>query len=312
MSRTSNPFQIEDLLVFDDQALARILDCSGLNLNIQDLALSIQQSPEALINRVERNVPPRRRAFFEEAFRLPASTHEIQAARERVLDGLFWELTYWKTPELYEELTGGEFLHPGIFQRLEADLRDRTVLDAGAGTGRATFECVRHGARFVYAVEPSPGLLHILKRKLANSPPATRVLPLHGSFDQLPLATHSVDLALSCSAFTAEPSEGGDPGLAELRRVTRPGGKIVLIWPRPEDRPWLSARGFRYVTLPYDDRKMLVHFRSIESALRCVRHFYPDNEGAVRYILEHRQPAVPFSVLGITNPPHEYCWLRVE
>ena len=311
-SSKKNPFQIEDLLIFDDQALERILDCSSLNLDVKDLALSVQQAPEALVDRIQRNVPPHQRPSFIEVFRRSASMDEISTARRRVLDCLFWELTYWKTPELYEELTGGEHLHPGIFQALEPDLRGKTVLDAGAGTGRATFECVRHGARLVYAVEPSPGLLRILRQKLANSPDSSSIKPLQGSFNQIPLETNSVDIALSCSAFTAEAAEGGDPGLAELRRVISPGGKIVLIWPRPEDRDWLAFRGFRHVTFPCDARKMYVRFRSVESALRCVRHFYPDNEAAVHYILEHRQAAVPFSVLGITNPPHEYCWLGVE
>ena len=312
MSSSKNPFQIEDLLIFDDQALERILDCSSLNLGVKDLALSVQQAPEALVDRIQRNVPAHRRPSFIEAFRRSASMDEILAARRRVLDCLFWELTYWKTPALYEELTGGEHLHPGIFQQLEPDLPGKTVLDAGAGSGRATFECLRHGAGLVYAVEPSPGLLRILRQKLANSPAFSSIKPLQGSFDQIPLETNSVDVALSCSAFTAEMAEGGDPGLAELRRVTRSGGKIVLIWPRPEDREWLTSRGFRYVTFPCDGRKMYVRFRSVESALRCVTHFYPDNEAAVRYILEQRQAAVPFSALGITNPPHEYCWLVVE
>ncbi len=305
-------FHIEDLLIFDDPALERILNCDGFNLDVRDLAHSVRQAPQALVTRIERNLSADRRPLFRAELARPVSLDEVKAARRRILDRLFWELTYWKTPELYEELIEGERLHPGIFQRLKPDLQGKTVLDAGAGTGRATFECIRHGARLVYAVEPSPGLLHILRRKLANSPASLCVVTLPGSFNQIPLETNSVDIALSCSAFTADSAEGGDQGLADLRRVTRPGGKIVFIWPRPPDHDWFVSRGFHYVTLPCNGRKMRVHFRSVESALRCVRHFYPENQAAVRYILEHRQAAVPFSVLGITNPPHEYCWLKVE
>ena len=305
-------FHIEDLLIFDDPALERILNCDGFNLDVKDLAHSVRQAPEALVTRIERNLSADRRPLFIAELARSISLDEVKAARRRILDRLFWELTYWKTPELYEELIEGEHLHPGIFQRLEPDLQGKTVLDAGAGSGRATFECLLHGASLVNAVEPSPGLLHILRRKLANSRASPQVIVLQGSFNQIPLATHSVDIALSCSAFTADSAEGGDSGLAELRRVTRPGGKIVLIWPRPEDRTWFLSRGFHYMTLPCDGRKMRVHFRSVESAMRCVRHFYPDNETAVRYILDHRQASVPFSVLGITNPPHEYCWAEVK
>jgi SAM-dependent methyltransferase len=233
------------------------------------------------------------------------------AAHRYILDKLFWELTYWKTPELYEELTMGERLHPGIFQQLEQDLHGKEILDAGSGSGRAAFECLRHGARLVYAVEPSPGLLRILEQKIADQPATRgRIVACRGRFDDLPLQDRSVDLALSCSAFTANAEQGGEPGLEELRRVTRPGGKIVLIWPRREDYEWLAAHGFIYVALPLH-REMTVHFRSQLSALKCVQRFYARNEAVVPYILDRRQPEVPFSVLGI-NPPCDYCWLSVQ
>jgi ubiquinone/menaquinone biosynthesis C-methylase UbiE len=306
-----NPFQIEDLLVFDDPTMQHIFTCDGFNLNIKDVARSLKGAPEALVTRVKRNMRPGKRAQLIEELCRPASSGEIEAARRRVLDELFWELTYWKTPELYEALTEGEPLHPGIFRQLEPDLSGKTALDAGAGCGRATFECVRHGARQVYAVEPSPGLLRILKHKLVNLPDAGRIVPLQGRFDHIPLEAKSVDIALSCAAFTAEPVQGGDPGLAELRRVTRRGGKIVLIWPRPVDHDWLVSRGFRYVTLPLEE-EMRVHFRSVEIALLCARRFYAYNDALIDYIQQYQQQDIPFSVLGIMNPPHEYCWLPVR
>src|SRR5258707_15851591 len=83
--------------------------------------------------------PPPQRSHFMQGLRHAYPGEQVQAARKRVLDELFWELTYWKTPDLYEELTEGERLHPGIFQRLEPDLRGKVVLDAGAGSGRASF-----------------------------------------------------------------------------------------------------------------------------------------------------------------------------
>ena len=309
-----NPFLIEDLSVFDDATLRKMLDTGSFGLTLENLALGLHHAPPPLVERIARLLSSRRSYFIQELYR-PAPESEIEATRQLILDKLFWELTYWKTPDLYDELTEGEQLHPGIFQQLEPDLCDKLVLDAGAGSGRASFECVRHGARLVYAVEPSPALLHILERKLASQVSAGaldtgRVIPFSGCFDHLPLQDHSVDLALSCSAFTAAPEQGGEPGLAELKRVTRPGGKIVLIWPRIQDYYWLGTHGFTYVALPLQ-QEMHVHFRSLESALKCVQRFYAHNEAVVRYILTHRSPEIPFSVLGI-NPPCDYCWLEVH
>ncbi len=305
-----NQFHIEDLEVFDDETLRIILSNRGFGLSGEKLAQSLQGASDGLIQRIRQNLSPSERSSFTAELRRSIPEKQVEAARRYVLDGLFWELTYWKTPELYEELTEGEQIHPGIFGQLEPDIRDKVVLDAGAGGGRATFECVHYGARMVYAVEPSPGLLRILQQKLACQQMAGRIVACRGHFDKLPLAGDSVDTAISCSAFTAEPVQGGEPGLAEFQRVTRSGGKIVIIWPRVQDYDWLTEHGFQYVRLPLCE-EMRVHFRSMQSALRCARHFYARNPNVVRYLLKERKPEIPFSVLGY-NPPCDYCWLLVE
>ncbi len=98
---------------------------------------------------------------------------------------------------------------------------------------------------------------------------------------------------LSCSAFTSDPVQGGEPGLAELRRVIKSGGKLIIIWPRTQDHDWLAERGFHYVVLPVHE-EMRIRFRTLWSALR----------------LRERKPEIPFSMIGL-NPPCDYCWLRV-
>lgn len=302
---------MEDLFVFDDATLRSMLSSGGFGLTAERLGRSLQGTPQSLIERVMRSLPDSQYGSFIEELHRPQAQDEVEAARLQILNNLFWELTYWKTPELYEELTVGERLHPGIFEQLESDLRGKVILDAGAGSGRASFECLRHGARLVYAVEPSPGLLGILEQKLVSqlSTASGRLVACRGRFDDLPLQDESVDLALSCSAFTSATEQGGEPGLAELQRVTRPGGKIVLIWPRVEDHDWLVARGFTLVTLPLW-REMKVRFGSWHSALRCAERFYAANEAVVPYILKQRTPEVPFSILGL-NPPCDYCWRTV-
>lgn len=59
-------------------------------------------------------------------------------ARRTVLDHLYWELTYWKTPDEYERLTAGEQVHLGALDVARVD--GTVVLDAGAGTGRITLD----------------------------------------------------------------------------------------------------------------------------------------------------------------------------
>lgn len=305
-----NPFTIADVAVLDDETLRDVLAGGAHGLAPEDVALALRDAPGELVGRVRAALPHRERARFDLARTRRATSDDARAARRRLLDALFWELTYWKTPELYEALTEGERLHPGIFRRLGPLLRGKVVLDAGAGSGRATLACLQQGARHVYAVEPSPGLLRILERKVGQSPAMQRITPVRGRFDALPLPDGAVDVAISCSAFTADPEQGGEAGLAELRRVTRAGGRIVVIWPRPEDYGWLAEHGFSYVALPMP-KTMRVRYRSLRMALRVARRFYAHNSSVLRYLQRHHRPEVPFSLLG-DNPPHDYCWLRVE
>jgi len=304
----ANPFQIEDLLIFDQPNLARILALG--QISPEHLACSLHEAPSSLIRNVFSCLSLEQRSFFEQVLFLPVKQDHIAQARHLLLDKLFWELTYWKTPSLYEELVSGEHLHPGIFRQLEPLLRDKIVLDAGAGCGRATFEALEHGAALVYAVEPSPGLRGLLAEKLATPTGITPVVLRDGDFTHIPLPDQSVDIALACSAFTAEPAQGGEPGLAELKRVTRIGGFVVLIWPRVQDRSWLAEHGFRYVTFPVE-KEMTLSFASWESAWRCTRRFYAQNKNVFRYLRHARHPGLPFSVLDC-NPPCDYGWLQVK
>ena len=304
-----NPFHIEDLRAFDDNALRRLLVDDAFGVTFDDLAVSLHGSSAHLVSHIRQSLNHKQRWRLRHVLRSPLNEQDVQTARHHLLDNLFWELTYWKTPELYEELTEGEQLHPGIFQQLEPDIRGKTILDVGAGSGRATLECLRVGAALVYAVEPSPGLLRLLSKKCAYQPVGQRVETHTGRFDAIPLPDASVDVALSCSAFTASAEQGGEPGLREMRRVTRPGGKIIIIWPRVEDHEWLQSHGFHYVSLPLQ-QEMRVHFRSLQAARECARRFYAHNRAVLSYVLTRKRADVPFSVIGV-NPPCDYYWADV-
>ena len=303
-----NPFQLEDLLIFDEANLCRVLASEAGPMTPEHLAWSMHGAPRQLIQRVRACLSAADRSAFQREIVSPGANAELEPARHLLLDRLFWELTYWQTPELYEELTAGEHLHPGIFEQLEPWLRDKIVLDAGAGSGRSSFEAVRHGAKLVYAIEPSPGLRRILRRKVSLAPDPSALIISAGDFAHLPLRDQSVDMALSCSAFTAQPGQGGETGLTELQRVTRAGGFIVIIWPRSEDRAWLVSHGFHSVVLPCT-QEMLVSFASWQSAWRCIRRFYGENAAALNYLIQANELCIPFAVLGF-NTPCDYYWLK--
>ena len=206
---------------------------------------------------------------------------------------LAWELLYRLEPELYDRLASAERLHPGVLGWLPRDV-DR-IAEVGAGTGRLTMELVEHGQQVV-AVEPARPMRRILRRKLAQAGHGDRVRVVRGFFDQLPLPDDSAGLVVACSAFTPSPGHGGEAGLAEMERVCRPGGWVVIIW--PNHLGWLAARGYRHVSFP---GPMSVEFGSYDEAVELAEIFYPKAAAEVR---RRGRRNVPFEVLGI-NPPRD-------
>jgi SAM-dependent methyltransferase len=209
---------------------------------------------------------------------------------------LAWELLYRLEPELYDRLVSAEWLHPGIFQWLP-QTADR-IVEVGAGTGRLTLELINRG-REVMAIEPAAPLRQILTRRLAQAHRGYRAQVIRGFFDELPVANGFADLLVACSAFTPHSGHGGEVGLAEMERVCRPGGSVVIVWPNNLD--WLAAHGYQYVCFTGD---MWVEFASHKEAVELAEIFYPH---AIADIRRRRRRRVPYEVLGI-NPPRDLAF----
>src|SRR5450432_1952520 len=115
-----------------------------------------------------------------------------------------------------------------IYDRLAAGLLDAaaipfaglTAVDAGAGTGAATAELLRRGARVV-AVDLSTGMLSRIKTATAG--PAAQVVA--GDIIALPLRDAVADVAVAAYVLNHLPNPVD--GLRELARITRAGGWVL-------------------------------------------------------------------------------------
>jgi SAM-dependent methyltransferase len=209
---------------------------------------------------------------------------------------LGWELLYRREPELYDRLAQAERLHPAVLRWLPEGV-DR-IVEVGAGTGRLTRELLHRGRELV-AVEPAGPLRELLTRRLARADRGCRVQVTSGFFDDLPLPDGWADLVVACSAFTPEAGHGGEAGLAEMERVCRPDGLVVIVWPNNVD--WLAARGYEYVSFAGE---MFVEFASFDEAAELIEIFYPSASPAVRSGTQRR---ISYEDLGI-NPPRDLAF----
>lgn len=306
-SENMTPFQLDDLAVFDEAHLREVItDVSGaVHPTTAGHAFAKHQAQEnstcaSLAARIEHALPPDGRAKFVRARQHTLVAGERETACQTLLDTLFWELTYWKNPRDYDLLTAGEQVHLGVLDAARVD--GAVVLDAGAGAGRITLPLARR-ARLVYAMDAAPPLLRLLENKLPAAD-LRNVELLRGVFRRVPLPDDSVDAVIACSAFGPHESRGGERGLDELQRVTRSGGRIVIVW--PEDPTWFMRHGFRYATLP---GHLTITFPTLEDAYAIATRFY--GVAATRYLDATFRPELPFRVLGV-RPPRDFCYLTVR
>lgn len=103
-----------------------------------------------------------------------------------------------------------------------------TLLEVGAGTG-ANLAYYPPGLERLVLTEPDVRMRARLSRRLASSAPrpAAPIEVIDASLERLPFAAASFDVVVATLVLCSV----GDPAaaLAEIRRVLRPGGRLVFL-----------------------------------------------------------------------------------
>jgi malonyl-CoA O-methyltransferase len=118
-----------------------------------------------------------------------------------------------------------------------------SVLDAGCGSGRYVLHALGRGATRVTGVDASPAMLDRAAEELAKLPAGATVELVQGDVTHLPMPNAWADLTLS--GLVLGHLDNLESALAELRRVTRPGGLLLCsdVHPIGHALGWL--RDFR-------------------------------------------------------------------
>jgi demethylmenaquinone methyltransferase/2-methoxy-6-polyprenyl-1,4-benzoquinol methylase len=104
------------------------------------------------------------------------------------------------------------------------ELEGRLVVDACCGTGDLSVAFARRGAR-VIGVDFTPQMLAHAGAKLSSRDPA--VLFANGDALRLPLRSGCADV--TSVAFGVRNLADARAGLAELARITKPGGRVLVL-----------------------------------------------------------------------------------
>lgn len=198
---------------------------------------------------------------------------------------------YQSEGDRYEALVAREDYRGNIPRAIDGIIRvdGLDVLDLGAGTGRLTLILAAR-ARSIHAFDVSAEMLRVCRQRLLASGLKNWQVQL-ADHRRLPLPDHSADLAVSgwsvsyLAVWDQEQGEAElDRWLAEMRRVLRPGGTIILFESlgTGNESPvrlehvestyrWLDAKGFENKWIRTD-----YQFESVGEAAELAGFFFGD------------------------------------
>ncbi len=130
--------------------------------------------------------------------------------------------------------------------------RGDTVLDVGCGTGNLTLTAQSYAGPSgkVYGIDAAPEMIEVAKSKASRS--GLDVVFQVGLIEQLAFPDATFDVVISRLVMHHLPDDLKRKGLAEMLRVLKPGGHLVIADFNPPINPVL-----RYITSPLVGARMM-------------------------------------------------------
>lgn len=111
--------------------------------------------------------------------------------------------------------------------QLVSEKKPNTILDVATGTGDLAINLVKTGAKEIIGLDISPGMLEVGKHKVSEKKLDSTISMVIGDSENLEYPDNYFD-AITVS-FGVRNFENLEKGLAEIRRVLKPGGIFVVL-----------------------------------------------------------------------------------
>lgn len=191
--------------------------------------------------------------------------------RRRSKSEAFFSSASGQWDHLRAELFGDTFHLHGLLALLDPTL---VVGDLGCGTGEVSALVARH-VREVVAVDGSADMIEAARRRLADAPNVDLRL---GDLELLPIEDGRLDAAVLALVLHHAP----DPSraLGEVARVTRPGGRVLVIDMQPHERvDYQQQMGHVWLGFPEPQLRRLLAGAGFEDVLVHPLPVDPDVKG---------------------------------
>lgn len=124
----------------------------------------------------------------------------------------------------------------------------KLILDVATGTADFALAASKLNPERIVGVDISEGMLSLGREKIKQAGEASRIELLRADSENLPFEENKFDAVIV--AFGVRNFENLEAGLADMRRVLKPGGKVVILeFSKPDSFPFKQFYGlyFRYI-----------------------------------------------------------------
>ena len=128
---------------------------------------------------------------------------------------------------------------------LLAKSKPKTILDIATGTGDFALEALKLNPDKITGVDISEGMLEVGRQKIAKRGLTQKIELKLGDSESLEFADNSFDAVMA--AFGVRNFENLPKGLAEMYRVLKPGGTLMILeFSKPQSFPFKQGYNFYF------------------------------------------------------------------